>query len=101
MNNKINHEDLAEARQPELAAGQISMVLLAEQVEKEIKGSTESGESGGGRVICFECGVQIFLSLSLTGPIAWVGHNLFGSQFPYLQNKVTGLNDFGSLGFLL
>ena len=32
MNNKINHEDLAEARQPELAAGQISMVLLAEQV---------------------------------------------------------------------
>lgn len=45
MNNKINHEDLAEARQPELAAGQISMVLLAEQVEKEIKGSTESGES--------------------------------------------------------
>lgn len=45
MNNKINHEDLAEARQPELAAGQISMVLLAEQVEEEIKGSTESGES--------------------------------------------------------
>lgn len=27
--------------------------------------------------------------------------NLFGLLFPHLQNKVTGLNDFQSLGFLL
>lgn len=28
-NNKINHKDFAEAGQPKLAAGRISMVLLA------------------------------------------------------------------------
>lgn len=42
MSNKINHEDLAETRQPKLAAGQISMVLLAGQVEEEIKENWES-----------------------------------------------------------
>ena len=44
MSNKINHEDLAETRQPKLAAGQISMAPLAGQAEEEIKENWESGD---------------------------------------------------------
>lgn len=85
LNNKINHEDLAESGQPNLAAGQSSTALLARQALEKIKVARESEESGHwGMVASFEGGAWVLnpaLSLYSFGNLTTVAAQRMGFLF--------------------